>query len=529
MEEQGGGTMSLWEVDKVYQHAGCAIEEQPVHHSGVHSFMRVASQFLRAVGELESSDLWRQACVEIRRVRWLLGTVPVPLNSLQLRLQETAHSLAGISARLRQAADADLVRQLSAVAQALTRLGADTSNPLMAGVMTFLSSGRKGTPLVAVTNRFYQDAVVRAFGVIHYPVEIGLVSDLLGAEVYDSAVVVGPIGWLPPGVLNAPRAARLGLVHYDFYREPLDVQPLFDEGPVLRGTMPTRVRRRDTRTVGAPSELTGGTTPETTESLLTDLDVASLAQDAVAGLPIEALRDGATGGHEGVEARAALLADGSYVLLPVESSVHKILLVESDPDDEPSVEAVDGASISVGDYVVLRGSSYYQSLIERADVVLGDDAPMLRALQQGWKTQLGDRIAHHPDGRRGVAKDLVARGAVTTNLDYWTSSWCIRTRRRDDFAVVMAYLGRRGEAQDVWAALGRIDHAHRSAGRGYAEAVQRAVSGDLWQRLWVDRWCEIPLDDTDSGARVALVDAVLPGQLRVPPHYLCRLRTSEVP
>ncbi|MFI9372938.1 hypothetical protein [Streptomyces parvulus] len=516
--------MSLWEADTVYQRADCVIEDQPVHHSGVHSFMRAASQFLRAVGELESSDLWRQACAEIRRVRWLLGTVPLSLNGGQLRFQEAARGLAGTGARLQHAADADLVRQLSAVAQALTRLGDDSANPLAAGVMTFLSSGRRGSALVAVTNRIYQDAVVHAFGEMHYPVEIGLVSDLLGAEVYDSAVVVGPVGWLPPGVLNAPRAARLGLVHYDFYREPLDIQPLFDGGPVLRGAMPTRIRRRETRVVGPPSDLADAATPETAESLLTDLDVASLAQDAVAGLP-----DGASGGHEGVEARVALLADGSHVLLPVESSVHKILLVEPDPDDEPSVEAVDGASISVGDYVVLRGSSYYQSLVERADVALGDDAPTLRALQQGWKAQLGDRIAHHPDGRRGVAKDLVARGAVTTNLDYWTSPWCIRTRSKDDFAVVMHYLGRGLEAQDAWGALGRIDHAHRSAGRSYAEAVQRAVSGNLWQHLWEERWCEIPLDDTDSGARAALVDAVLPGQLSVPPHYLCRLRNSEVP
>ncbi|GGN42890.1 hypothetical protein GCM10012285_23700 [Streptomyces kronopolitis] len=521
--------MSLWDAGRVYQRAGGVIEEQPVHHSGVHSFMRAAAQFLRSVGELESSGLWRQACSDIRRVRWLLGTVPLPFNSWQLRIQEAARSLAGTSAYLQQAADAGLVGQLSAVAQDLTRLGEDPSNPLAAGAMAFLSSDRRGRSLVAVTNRSYQDAVVQTFGAIGYPVEIGLVSDLLGNEVYDSAVVVGPVGWLPPGVLNAPRAARLGLVHHDFYREPLDVQPLFDEGPVLRGTMPTRIRRRETTVVGSPFKLADRTTPESAEPLMTDLDVASLAQDAVAGLPVEALRDGASGGHEGVQARAALLADGSYVLLPVESSVHKILLVEPDPDDEPSVEAVDGASISVGDYVVLRGSSYYQSLVERADAVLGDDAPVLRAVQQGWKAQLGDRIDQHPGGRRGVAKELVARGAVMTNLDYWTGPWCIRTRRKDDFAVVMNYLGRGGETRDVWEALGRIDHAHRSAGRSYAEAVQRAVSGDLWQQLWVERWCEISLDDTDSGARAALVDAVLPRQLRVPPHYLCRLRTSEVP
>ncbi|MGW0954812.1 hypothetical protein [Streptomyces sp. NPDC002545] len=478
---------------------------------------------------MEVSDLWRQACAEIRRVRWLLGTVPLPLNSWQLRFQETARGLADTAAHLQQAVDAELVGQLYTVAQALTHLGEDSSNPLAAGATAFLSSGRKGTSLVVVTNRSYQDAVVRAFSAIRYSVEIGLVSDLLGAEVYDSAVVVGPVGWLPPGVLNAPRAARLGLVHYDFYREPLDIQPLFNAGPVLRGTMPTRIRRRETRLVGTPSKLRAETTLERAESLLTDLEVASLAQDAVAGLPAETLRDGASGGHEGVEARVAQLADGSYVLLPAASGVHKILLVEPDPDDEPSVEAVDGASVTVGDYIVLRGSSYYQSLVERADAALGDDAPMLRAIQKEWKAQLHDRIAHHLDGRQGVARDLTARGAVTTNLDYWTSPWCIRTRRKDDFAVVMRYLGRGGEAQDVWDALGRIDHAHRSAGRSYAEAVQRAVSGDLWQQLWVERWCEISLDDTDSGARAALVDAVLPGQLCVLPHYLCRLRTQEVP
>jgi hypothetical protein len=521
--------VNLWEADGVYRRAGCAVEDQPVHHSGVHSFMQAASQFLRSVGELEGSALWRQACVEIRRARWLLGTVPLPLNSWQLRFQETARGLAGTAARLEQAADVDLVGQLYAVAQALTRLGEDPANPLAAGTMDFLSSGREGTALVVATNRSYQDAIVRAFDAAHYPVEIGLISDLLAAEVYDSAVVVGPVGWLPPGVLNAPRAARLGLVHYDFYREPLDIQPLFNEGPVLRGTMPTRIRRRGAITFGAPPKLPGKASPELAESLLTDLDVVSLAQDAVAGLPAETLRDGASGGHERVDARVAQLADGSYVLLPVEPDVHKVLLVEPDPDDEPSVEAVDGASVTVGDHIVLRGSSYYQSLVERADAALGDDAPMLRAIQQEWKAQLRDRIARHPGSRQGVAKELTARGATTTNLDYWTSPWCIRTRRKEDFAVVMRYLGRGGEAQDAWDALGRIDHAHRSAGRSYAEAVQRAVSGDLWQQLWVDRWCDIPLDDTDSGARAALVDAVLPGQLCVPPHYLCRLRTPEVP
>ncbi|MFI0515362.1 hypothetical protein ACH3Y9_34020 [Streptomyces sp. WSLK1-5] len=521
--------MNLWETDSVYQQASCLVEDQPVHHSAVQSFMRVASQFLRTVGELEGSALWRQACAEIRRARWLLGTVPLPLNSRELRFQEIAHELADTADRLKQAADEDLVGQLYAVAKVLVHLGEAPENPLMIATRNFLASGRKGTALVAVTNRSYQDAVVGEFNALGHPVEIGLVSDLLGAVAYDSAVVVGPIGWLPQGVLNAPRSARLGLVHYDFYREPLDIPPLFDEGPVLRGTMPLRINRRETLTLGARPQPPGEDFPEVASSPLTELDVASLAQDALAGLPADNLRDGNSGSHELVSAHVAQLADGSFVLIPAESGIHKILLIEPDLDDQPSVDAVDGASVTVGDYIVLRGSSYHQSLVERADAALGDDASELRAIQKKWKAQLRDRIAHHQFGRQGVAGDLTARGAVTTNLDYWTSSWCIRTRRKDDFAVVLRYLGRGDEAQDVWEALGRIDHAHRSAGRSYAEAVQRAVSGDLWQQLWVDRWCDIALDDTESGARAALIDAVLPGQLSVPAHFLCRLRTPEVP
>ncbi|MFI8446716.1 hypothetical protein [Streptomyces erythrochromogenes] len=495
----------------------------------MHSFMQAASHFLHAVGELEGSALWRQACAEIRRIRWLLGTVPLPLNSRELRFQETARGLADTAVRLKQTAEEDLVGKLSAVAQTLTRLAEDTDNPLMVATRGFLESIREGTALIAVTNRRYQDAVVREFDALSHTVEVGVVSDLLGAAAYDSAVIVGPIGWLPQGVLNAPRSARLGLVHYDFYRESLDIRPLFDEGPVLRGTMPMRIDRRETLILGARPQSPDEVFSEVMSAPLSDLDVASLAHEAIAGLPAESLRDGTSGSHERVDAHVAQLADGSLVLLPVESGIHKVLLVEPDLDDEPSVDAVDGASVTVGDFIVLRGSSYHQSLVERADAALGDDASTLRAIQQEWKAQLRDHIAHHQGGRQGVASDLTARGAVTTNLDYWTSTWCIRTRSRDDFVVVLRYLGRGNEAQDVWDALGRIDHAHRSAGRSYAEAVQRAFSGELWQQLWVDRWCDIPLDDTEWGARAALIDAILPAQLSVPPHYLCRLRTSEVP
>ncbi|WP_406406098.1 hypothetical protein [Streptomyces sp. NBC_01643] len=520
--------MSILDVDGVYQSADAVVAEQPVRHAGVNTFMYAASRFLRAVGEAEGSELWRQPCADIRRARWLLGTVPLPLDSGKLGLRKTAAALVDRARVLGRVVDASLLQQFAAVTDALQRLGGERDTPLALGVAAYLAASGTERAMVVVTGRGYQDDIVDVFTALRCPVEVGTARDLTGSWVYDDVVVVGPVGWLPPGVLNAPRAPRIGLVHYDFYREPQEVWPLFGEGPVLRGPMPSRISRRPPLVLGGASSR-GSRLPEAQEAPeLTGFDVLSLAGDAVAGLPADVLREAAPGEHERVAAEAAQLADGSFVLLPLEAGVHKVLLVEEDDEGSPAVEAVDAATVTVGDAVVLRGGSYYQSLVERADAALGDDAIMLRAIQSGWKAQLHDRVASHRDGAQGVAADLKTQGATTANLGYWTGPWCIRTRRKADFTVVMHYLGRSDEANHAWDALGRIDHAHRSAGRSYANAVQRAVSGDTWETLQSEQWCDIALDDTEAGARVALIDALLPRRLSVPAHYLCRLRSSEV-
>jgi hypothetical protein len=526
MAEEGARAVSILAVDSVYRQADGTVEEQPVRHAAVNAFLLATSQFLRSVGEeREPTELWRYPCSELRRARWRLGTVPLPLDSPRLGFRATAEALLERAESLKRNVDDELPQSLAASAHALLRLSRDGTNPLALGAVDYLSS-EAGTALVVVTNRAYQNDVVQAFDAPFY---IGTVGDLMGVGVYGSAVIIGSAGWLPRGVLNAPRACRLGLVHYDFYREPQQIEPLLQEGPALRGSMPSQVTRRPTLILGGALGLRQAAPQPQDEPLLSSFDVLSLARDSVAGIPAEALSGGAPGTHDRVDAHAAQLADGSYVLLPLEHGVHKVFLVEEDGDAERTVEAVDAATVMPGDAVVLRGGSYYQSLVERADTALGEDAALLRQVQKRWKEQLRDRILHHPDGAAGVASDLRARGATTANLAYWTGPWCIRTRRRDDFTVVMRYLGRSDEASSAWEALGRIDHAHRSAGRSYAEAVKRALSDKVWQALLEDQWCDIALDDTDAGARLAVIDAVLPGQFAVPVHYLCRLRTPELP
>lgn len=242
--------MSILDVDGVYRSADAEVSEQPVRHAGVSTFMHTASLFLRAVGDAEGSDLWRQPCADIRRARWLLGTVPLPLDSGTLGLRKTAGALADRIRVLGPVADRSLLGQLNAVADALRKLGGERDTPLARGVVKYLASSGTSRALVVVTNRVYQNDVVDAFTALRCPVEVGTVRDLAGTGVYDAAVVVGPVGWLPPGVLNAPRAARIGLVHYDFYREPQEVWPLFEEGPVLRGPMPSRISRRPPLVLG---------------------------------------------------------------------------------------------------------------------------------------------------------------------------------------------------------------------------------------------------------------------------------------
>ncbi|GAA3609194.1 hypothetical protein GCM10022419_112710 [Nonomuraea rosea] len=227
-----------------------------------------------------------------------------------------------------------------------------------------------------------------------------------------------------------------------------------------------------------------------------------------------------------IQARAALLADGSYVLLPTDADA-RILALRFDELPAVRVEQTSASAIGHGDYLALRNRPHHEDLMGRADALLGADAESLRTTQSAWKELLWERTKAHPRGIRGISDVIRQRGASTANVGYWISDWCIRPRSKTDFAIVLRFLDFATDLDTTWKRLGRIDSAHRRAGQRYVDDIQRAATPDRMNRLMDIGWCAVTPAGVDSETLLVRVEHILPELLFVPVSALCRLRATE--
>ncbi|MFD5660005.1 hypothetical protein [Streptomyces hirsutus] len=521
MAEQSREPMTMLEqINQIYACAAeCEIWDQPVEHPTARAFVFAATGFLRGLGEAADSELWRSSAALLRRCRRFVCTIPLPFDHPLLQFEAAARQLKATIARLEGVADSGHVERLRAVVPSLQDLAADGGDPLGDCTREFLTLEDPRDSLVVLSDRRFTDAVAEAMALNGVEVRIGTHADLLGHDIYASAVVVGSPTWIHPGLLNAPRTENLALVHYGFFREDPEVAPLLF-GPVFSTHVTRPIEKSKPFRCGAPETPVLGWQPvEPDEAGLLSAEECSPSEEIRTSFPRYSSADQ-------VEAHAAVLADGSHVLLPTDLDARVFSLrVEELPDVQ--IEQVPASSVSRGDYLALRNRPHHQDLMDRADAILGPDATSLRATQAEWKGWLWERTEQHSRGIRGVADELRSRGAVTANVGYWVSDWCIRPRSKADFAVVLRYLAAGADVDSVWERLRRIDSAHRSAGQRYADDLQRALTPDRVRRLVAAGWCTIRPTGSDSETLVARIDYMLSDTLRVPLNALCRLRTTE--
>ncbi|MFD9217368.1 hypothetical protein ACFVY9_30570 [Streptomyces sp. NPDC059544] len=528
MAEQSGEPMTtLEEIDQVYACAAeCEIWDQPVEHPTARAFVFAATSFLRGLGEATDSELWRSSAALLRRCRRFVCTVPLPFDHPLLKFEAAAHQLESEIARLAGIVDPGHVERMRAVLPSLKGLAADGEDPLGGCTREFLTLEDPRDSLVVLTDRRFADAVAETMALNGVEVTIGTHADLLGHDIYTSVAVVGSPTWVHQGLLNAPRTENLALVHYGFFREDPEVAPLLF-GPVSSTHVTRSIKKSKPFGCGAPETPGGGLQQgEPDAAGLLAAEECSPSEEILASFPRYSSTRGRSGAADRVEAYAAVLADGSHVLLPTDFEVRVFSLRAGELPDV-QVEQVPASSVGRGDYVALRNRSHHQDLVDRADAILGSDAVSLRTTQAEWKARLWKRTEQHPRGIRGVADELRSRGAATANVGYWISDWCIRPRSKADFAVVLRYLASGADVDSVWEQLRRIDSAHRSAGQRYADDLQQALTPDRAGRLVAAGWCAVRPTGADSETLVARIDYVLSDTLQVPLNALCRLRATE--
>ena len=261
--------------------------------------------------------------------------------------------------------------------------------------------------------------------------------------------------WFPDHLFRSPPAREVHVYSYEWHRDSIDVEPVFDFGSPLSGSRP------EVHVVG-PEKNTGKETVEADLEALDDITSALDPSDWEAFIEEDRESNGRGATQDAVPAGLYRLEDDLLALLPV--GEEKVTSLDLD-GQTPRPIRISASSIQPGEFVVLRKDPSDDLLRQVADQILGEKKEEVREKQREWKARLKAKCREK--GLKTVANELLRRGvekASKENVYRWIGGNTIRPQSEDDFHNIMDYIGLEDRHQDYWDALSIIFSAHQRAG-----------------------------------------------------------------
>jgi hypothetical protein len=494
-------TSSMQETTDLYDAAaGLQVRRLCVESEELRRFSVSVREVQQQLGKDAADSYWRPVVARLRRIRWELATVPLPLAHPAFGI---ADGVAFLAERLR---DCDRVFPDYASAAydtivLLEELGRSGEDPLGDAVRAL-----RLPPEASVLVLRDQLHVLPVEQALAGPARIAVATPTQLARaplVYGDGAVIGPASWFPREVFAAPKALRIEVIQFAWLRDPAVTTGLFaggEMGPGGEGSLLADYSGRGKQGTNLGSA-----------DLIPITDWAAIASRTGGAAPAGEER------ADTVEAYLLLLASGEAVYLEAEEG-SRAYVVELGTVKE--LQMVPTRSIVPGMYVVVRVGGEGDYIPAIADALLGERAPLLRGAQQRWKERLRQQVAS--DGTRAVLSRLVSAGAPRAsraNLRRWASPTSIRTEDYADFDALMKVVGLEGESKALWSDMDLIDQAHLKAGQSVRKLLVREIlngdTGELETSGWQDY--DVAEIEGEGALRVARVEASAPGTLRVPP------------
>lgn len=471
-----------------------------IDHGEVKGFVTGLRKFLRRLGDEAGDPYWKPILRRLRRVRYEVTSVPLPLPHPALNFAGTADELQRLL-RTCGALYPSYERDAGELVSTIERFSASEDDPLGDAVALILENAgfHNLRDALLLRARGFGEAVrthlkQRGLRVITLAPE-----ELTGRMAASNLIAVGPSAWFPTHVTTAPRAQQVTFVHYRWIRDDEPRAGLLEA--VSSRSRPVQLHR-------------SSLAPQVEEAFAPHDLLPVIDWSGIAGRGPSAHADD----HdlEVLLANLYLLAGGFAVYLEAEGG-YQIYGFDLAAETEERVRRVQAARVTSGMYLVLRreGGGDYIPII--ADRILRERARGLREMQRDWKERLRSEVA-----KFGVA-DVVRKlrsfggsGRSEMNVRYWCSYDSIATGRYADFLAIMRLVQLEGRAEELWDAMGHIRRAHLAAGqhvrRLLEEQVEKADLSMLAERGMMD----FSLEESSGRLTVFRVEASSPELFTVP-------------
>lgn len=495
-----GTPLSIGSATGVYDVASrCEITRHFVDHPKLADVSLLLRSLIQALADEAEDEFWQGVLGQVRRLAFALCSTPLPFSHTAAALRIDWGKLHR-QAHFCQQLYPDSHAALSNAIEKLECLSAEADAPF-AAPLEALHRERNGFSVIIRNPRMHR-AVEEYFAGMPTLRKAKVVSarQLRGRALCDVLVAIGPCGWFPEYVFSAPRASAIHVMSFRWIRDPWKPGPVF-----LNGTSKADDQSRKHRLGAMPR--VGGESSGTDQppSDLSALDLLPpLSAFARAGFLVAGSQSAS---EETVPARLCHLSGGRAVFIAADEGASSLII---DPSETgvAIVRRVPADELEPELYLLLRTSGGGDFIAPVAERILGASAADRRAQQAAWKNCLVSKARERFGAlsRRElssrISDDLRSKGlsqARSANVHYWMSSKCIRPRKQEDFAAVLAFAGLGNKAQDTWAAMGDIDRAHRRAGHLIRRMLLQTIAESSLEALERDGEMDFDLGEHDGG------------------------------
>ena len=146
---------------------------------------------------------------------------------------------------------------------------------------------------------------------------------------------------------------------------------------------------------------------------------------------------------------------------------------------EPYIKKIKVKNFESGDYVCLRLGSDNDLTHEVADQMMKNEKKFyLRDYQNMWKNLIINFLKNHP---KTVLENRIDRAGIPSNINYWISEKCIKTKEFDTFEKLMNIVDEgdvKMNIEETWDALRLILRYHIQAGAKIKFNLKKSISND---------------------------------------------------
>lgn len=457
-----------------------------VEHAAIEAFSASVTRLLLELGDERNEDFWVPTIGPLKRLRWTLATTPLPISHPACNVRGTAEE---VVPRLKNVGNfsPSLAAEADLIAEQLAALGSCDDDPLGDAVRQVTPEEPEDVVLLLTDGRSVAE-VNAAFG----ETSRTLTAPQLLRTVTRTVIAVGPptASWFPAEVLRAPRAQSFTFVYFGWLRA---TPPALD---LLIGS------EHHVRSALAPPPLREASQLEPHPPDAEDADgwKPSIQWPAVTRA---AKRIDTEGYGEPVPAFLFVLVSGDGVYLEAKDGANAHV---AELDEDINVRQAPIATLSDGDFLIVRTAGEGDYIRELADSILGRRATQLRNTQAHWKRKLATEIEQ--SGLHAVCGKLSSLGsnrASEENVRRWVSPDSIRTWDRADFAAICQLVDE--PVDQTWNAMADIAAAHQRAGqevrRLLVNEIRQGDTASLLQRGWSDY--DVESIDGEGTLRVARI------------------------